>query len=515
MLRRNSIPAWLAGAAALAAFHTPLAAAAACARLADLKLPHASIDSAESIAAGAFKPLAGGSSGLGAPAPDYGRLPAFCRITGTLRPTTDSDIRFEVWLPASGWNGKFVGTGNGVWAGSIVVSAMAEPLAKGYATMATDDGHQGSPLDASFLAGHPEKLVDFGYRAVHETTVAAKALIAAFYDKAPSRSLFVSCSTGGRQGLMEAYRYPKDYDGISAMAPANPMVGLLVSSLWTGVATLKDPASGIPRQKFALVHKAVLQACDARDGLTDGIVSHLGCDFDPQVLLCQASDAPDCLTAPQVAALRAIYAGVHNPRTGELIYPGFEPGSEGMLPLLTVGPEPFPVATTYFRAVVFQDPKWDFRNFDYDHDVQRSRQLDHVALDVPPSGVEAFLASGRKLLLSHGMADGLIPTRGTVNFYTALTQHAAARESGNTRLFLVPGMGHCGGGDGPSVIDTIATIDGWVGTGQAPQRIIASNPPSAAPRTRPLCPYPQQAVYSGQGSTDEAQNFRCEVPTLL
>ena len=512
MFRRNSIPAALAGAAAFFLFHAPVARAAQCAQLTDLKLPHATITSAESIAAGAFKPASGGGGGLGAPATDYGHLPAFCRVAGTLRPTADSDIRFEVWLPASGWNGKFVGTGNGVWAGSIVLSSMAEPLAKGYATMATDDGHQGSPLDGSFAAGHPEKLVDFGYRAVHETTVAAKALIKAFYDKPASRSLFVSCSTGGRQGLMEAYRYPKDYDGISAMAPANPMVNLMVASLWTGVATLKDAASRIPPAKFALVHKAVLQACDARDGVTDGIVSRLGCDFDPQVLQCKADEGPDCLTAPQVAALRAIYAGVHNARTGELLYPGFERGSEGMLPILTMGPEPFPVATSFFRALVFQDPKWDFRNFDYDHDVERSLQLGHAALDVPPSGVEAYLAGGRKLLLSQGMADGLIPTRSTVNFYTALTQHAGAKELANTRLFLVPGMGHCGGGDGPSVIDTISSIDGWVASGHAPQRIIARNPPNAAPRTRPLCPYPQQAVYSGQGSTDEEQNFRCEVP---
>jgi feruloyl esterase len=512
MLRRNFIPVWLVGAVAFAAFHAQPAGAVQCAQLADLKLPHASITSAQSVAAGAFKPPAGGGAGLGAPAADYSRLPEFCRVAGTLRPTADSDIRFEVWLPASGWNGKFVGTGNGVWAGSIVAASMAEPLAKGYATMATDDGHQGSPLDASFMAGHPEKLVDFGYRAVHETTVAAKALIKALYAKAPSRSLFVSCSTGGRQGLMEAYRYPKDYDGISAMAPANPMVNLMVSSLWTGVATMKDPASRIPPQKFALVHKAVLQACDARDGVTDGIVSSLGCDFDPQVLQCKADDGPDCLSAPQVAALRAIYAGPHDARTGELIYPGFERGSEGMLPVLTMGAEPFPVATTYFRALVFQDPKWDFRSFDYGHDVERANQVGHAALDVPPRGVEAFLASGRKLLLSHGMADGLIPTRGTVNFYTALTQHAGPRELANTRLFLVPGMGHCGGGDGPSVIDAISAIDAWVDTGNAPERIIASNPPRATPRTRPLCPYPQQAVYSGQGSTDEAQNFRCEVP---
>jgi hypothetical protein len=512
MFRRHSIPVWLTGVAAVGALQMQAATAAPCEQLADLKLPHVTITSAASVAAGAFKPAAAGGGGPGAPTTDYGHLPAFCRVAGVLRPSPDSDIRFEVWLPASGWNGKFVGTGNGVWAGSIVLSSMVEPLAKGYATMATDDGHQGSPLDGSFAAGHPEKLVDFGYRAVHETTVAAKALIKAFFDKPESRSLFVSCSTGGRQGLMEAYRYPKDYDGISAMAPANPMVGLMVASLWTGAATMKDPASRIPPQKFALVHKAVLQACDARDGVSDGIVSHLGCDFDPQVLQCKAGDGADCLSAPQVAALRAIYAGVRNPRTSDLIYPGFEPGSEGMLPLLTMGSEPFPVATTFFRALVFHDPKWDFRSFDYDRDVERSMKFGHAVLDVPPSGVNAFLAGGRKLLLSHGMADGLIPTRSTVNFYTAVMQQAGAKESANTRLFLAPGMGHCGGGDGPSVIDTISAIDSWVGTGNAPQRIIASNLPGAVARTRPLCPYPQEAVYGGKGSTDEEQNFRCEAP---
>ncbi|HTY48840.1 MAG TPA: tannase/feruloyl esterase family alpha/beta hydrolase [Steroidobacteraceae bacterium] len=510
-MNRNSMLACLAGAAALAALPLQAARAADCAGLAGLQLSHVQITAAESVAAGAFRPPAGGG-GMGAPPAAYGHLPAFCRVAGTIRPTPDSDIRFEVWMPAAGWNGKFVGTGNGVWAGSVVSSSMVAPLTEGYATMATDDGHQGSPMDAGFMAGHPAKMVDFGYRAVHETTVAAKALIKAFYDRGASRSLFVSCSTGGRQGLMEAYRYPKDYDGISAMAPANPMVDLMIGSLWTGEVALKDAASHIPPQKFALVHKAVLRACDARDGVVDGIISHLGCDFDPSVLQCKGGDAPDCLTAPQVVALRAIYAGPHNPRTGELIYPGYEPGSEGMLPILTMGPEPFAVATTYFRAVVFRDPSWDFRNFDYDHDVELAHKAGSAALDVPPTGINAFLAGGRKLLLSHGLADGLIPPRSTVNFYTAMTRHAGPKQSRNTRLFLIPGMGHCGGGDGPFVFDAISTIDDWVATGRAPERIVVSNPPRAKPRTRPLCPYPQEAAYTGQGSSDDEHNFRCAVP---
>jgi len=505
----------LAGATALAILHVPAVHAADCGALAGVALPHVQIAAAEQIAAGAYKAPAATPMEPSLPASVYAGLPAFCKVTGTIRPTPDSDIRFEVWLPAAAsWNGKFVGTGNGVWAGSVVQSSMVEPLSKGYATMATDDGHQGSPMDASFAAGHPEKLKDFGYRAVHETTVATKALIKAFYSKPASRSLFVSCSTGGRQGLMEAYRYPQDYDGISAMAPANPMVGLMVASLWTGYSVLKDDASRIPPPKWALVHQAVLQACDAQDGVKDGIVSHLGCGFDPQLLQCKAGDAPDCLTAPQVAAVRAIYEGAHNPRTGGLIYPGFERGSEGMLPILTMGPTPFPVAQSYFQALVFNDPKWDFRSFDYDRDVERSLKFGHDALDVPPTGLDAFVSGHRKLLLSHGMADGLIPTRSTVNFYTALTQHEGAAKSDNVRLFLAPGMGHCGGGDGPSVIDAIGAIDGWVQSGQAPERIVASNPQGQPARTRPLCPYPQEAVYAGHGSTDDARNFSCRLPKL-
>src|SRR5215470_11969338 len=224
------------------------ARAATCEQLSALKLPNTVITLAENVAAGAFTPPA---APFGPPGGfSYANLPAFCRLAGTIKPTPDSDIRFEVWMPADGWNGKFVGVGNGVWAGAIAYFEMAGPLARGYATAATDDGHQGNPLDASFAVGHPEKLVDFGHRAPHEMTVAAKAAINGFYGKAQNRSLFVSCSTGGRQGLMEAYRYPQDYDGISSMAPANPMVPLMVSSLWTGYVALKDPACKIPAPKF-------------------------------------------------------------------------------------------------------------------------------------------------------------------------------------------------------------------------------------------------------------------------
>jgi hypothetical protein len=490
--------------------HIGDAGAADCAALSALELPHVTITLATPVAAGTLKLPVGGLT-MGPP-PDYSKLPAFCRVAATARPSADSDIRFEVWLPDD-WNGKYVGGGNGVWAGSIAYGDMTAPLAAHYATAASDLGHQGSPMDGTFVVGHPEKLIDFGHRAVHETTVAAKAIIQAYYSHPTSRSLYVSCSTGGRIGLMEAYRYPDDFDGISAMTPANPMTDLMIGSLWTGYVAQKDEASRIPQAKLRVVHKAVVTACDADDGVTDGIISApQRCGFDPVSLQCKAGDADDCLTAAQVTAMHGIYDGPRNPRTGRSIYPGFARGSEGQVSLLTNGQEPFPVAMTFMRGLVFEDPKWDFRSFDYDTDVKRSRAAASDALDVPPKGPGNFLKGGGKLLLSHGWADGLISPFETVDFFTRLEKSVGRKARDNVRLFMIPGMGHCAGGDGPSVVNMLDEIDNWVATGDAPQRIIASNPPNATPRTRPLCPYPQEARYIGTGSADDEQNFRCVKP---
>jgi hypothetical protein len=292
------------------------------------------------------------------------------------------------------------------------------------------------------------------------------------------------------------------------------MVSLMVMSLWSGNATMKDDASRIPPAKFQLLHKAALEACDATDGVKDDIITNPpACRFDPAELQCSGGDSADCLTAPQVAAVRAVYAGPKNPRTGEQIYPGLSMGSEQQMPVLTVGAEPFPVATTFFRGVVFKDPSWDFRGFDYDRDVERAMAYGHDALDVPASGLAHFFAAKRKLLLTHGWADGLIPAQSTVSFYDALVKDVGARGAkDDLRLFMVPGMGHCAGGSGPSSIDYLGTIDSWVETGKAPELLIASNPPRAPARTRPLCAYPHVAKYSGSGSTDDAKSFRCERP---
>jgi feruloyl esterase len=277
---------------------------------------------------------------------------------------------------------------------------------------------------------------------------------------------------------------------------------------------LKDVASNFPPPKFAVVHKAAVAACDANDGVKDGVIAAAHrCGFDAASLQCKSGDAPDCLTAPQIAAVRAIYQGPRNSRTGEQILPGFSPGSEMMFPIQTSGPEPFAVSTTFMKALVFKDPKWDFRSFDYDRDVARAMEAGSTPLDVPADGFDAFFASGRKLLLTHGWADGLIPAVSTVNFYEALTRDLGPEKSAaGTRLFMIPGMGHCAGGDGPWMFNAISAIDKWVETKTAPDRIVVSNPPGGPARTRPLCPWPREAAYSGQGSTDEEKNFTCVAP---
>lgn len=507
----------LTASAGLLAWASP-AAARTCDELAAVALPAGKITSARIVPAGGFTPPAGtfgpppGIAGGG-----YKALPEFCRVQATLTPSQDSDIKVEIWLPTQGWNGKFVGIGNGIWAGSISFAELAAPLARGYAAAATDTGHVGNGLTADFAVGHPEKLVDFGYRAVHETAVAAKQVVAAFYGDKPKLSFWNSCSTGGRQGLMEAFRYPDDYDAISAMAPANPMTALMSQTLWTGYQAVRAPGAGLTPAKLAALHKAYIGQCDAKDGLKDGLVSNPGaCAFDPVVAQCKAGDAADCLTPDQVATIRAIYDGVRDKRTGRAVFAGFPPGSELQLALLVSGPEPFPVATSYMRQLVFADPKWDFRSFDYGADLDRARKYGEAIVDVPADGLAPFFARGGKLLLSHGWTDGLIPANNTIAFYRALSGKVSRKVAAQQlRLFMVPGMNHCSGGEGPSSFDTLGTIDAWASAGKPPERIVATRPsgPPAnlPPMSRPLCPFPAVASYSGKGSTDAEASFACKV----
>jgi len=278
-----------------------------CERLARLSLPTTQITSAETVAAGAFVPPGLPAGAPAIPAAAVRNLPAFCRVAATLTPTSDSDVKIEVWLPASGWNGKFQGVGNGGWSGAIVYFALAAALRDGYATASTDTGHSGG--SGSFALGHPEKLIDFGYRAVHEMTLKAKSIVKAYYGEAPRLSYWNGCSSGGKQGLKEAQRFPEDYDGIIAGAPANNWTHLEAQQIWIAQAVHRDEASFIPASKYPLIHRAVIHACDALDGVIDGLLENpAACRFDPSVLQCKAGDEPTCLTAAQVDSARKIYS---------------------------------------------------------------------------------------------------------------------------------------------------------------------------------------------------------------
>jgi len=420
-------------------------------------------------------------------------------------------------MPTSGWNHKLMGIGNGGWSGNIWYGDMSDALQRGYATSSTDTGHEGSPGDASFALGHPEKLIDFGYRAFHETTVKAKAVLSAYYGDAPKHSYWNGCSTGGKQGLTEAQRYPRDYDGIIAGAPANFWTHLMFSGIWIGEVTHENPISYLPKEKYSVLHKAVIEACDSLDGVKDGVLENpKKCHFDPTVLQCKLADGPDCLTAAQVEAAKKIYAGPKNPRTGEQIFPGLEPGSENVWSFFAGGGSEPPIVASHFKYLVFHDPNWDYRTLNFDSDVTLADKLDKGVLNAIDPNLTEFFAQGGKLLLYHGWNDAAIAPQNTVNYYNSVVAAMGGlnKVTNSMRLFMAPGVNHCDGGDGPFDFDSILVLEQWVEKGEVPDRIVAAHfPPGAHAakpnRTRPLCPYPQVAKYKASGSTDDASNFVC------
>ncbi|MBS1855064.1 MAG: tannase/feruloyl esterase family alpha/beta hydrolase [Acidobacteria bacterium] len=469
-------------------------------------------------------------------------VPARCDVKAVARPTSDSEIGFEVWLPPSGWNGKYMQLGNGGWAGSIPLPSMIAPLRRGYAAAGTDDGHKGN--DASWAIGHPEKLIDFGYRAPHRTRAAAEAIVKAFYGRAPERNYFVGCSDGGREALMEAQRYPEDFNGIVAGAPANAWSRLFAGFVWNEQALLADPASAIPPAKLAAIQKAVLAACDALDGVKDSLIEDpRACRFDPAVLACKGTETADCLTAPQVKALARIYAGPKDPRTGEQIFPGYPPGTEnapaGWNPWITALAPPnaiqFFFGNSYYGQAVFERRDWDFRTMDFTNDVAFALRKAGAVIDSTNPDLRSFRAHGGKLIQYHGWGDAAISPLSSIAYYESvrsfLTRFPDPRSEGRKqvedfyRLFLVPGMGHCGGGLGPNSFgntgawpagdashDILTAIETWVEQGTAPEELIGSGKvPEDAARTltRPLCVYPQVARYKGSGDPYDAANFEC------
>jgi len=517
--------------ALLAALAAPEAAAGTkCEDLARLSLPDTTIVSARSVPPGPLQPPTG---------PATEALPATCRVAGATRPSADSDIQFEVWMPVTGWNGRFQGVGNGGFAGAINTPALARFVALGYAVGSTDTGHRGDGTDARWARGHPEKLIDFGHRAIHEMTEKSKAIVRAFYSRAPERSYFHGCSNGGRQALMEAQRYPEDYDGIVAGAPANFWTHLLSKAAYDMQATVADAAAYIPASKLPALEAAVLAACDARDGLSDRIVdSPADCPFDPGTLACTGAESDSCLTPAQLGALRKLYAG---PRTAEgtLVHRGFSPGGEtgrGGWALWITGPEPGKAllaafATGFFRDMLLGQTEWDVRTFALDRDLARADDALARVLNATDPDLDRFRRRGGKLIVYHGWADAAIAPLNAIDYYESVRARMGAEKTdGFARLFMLPGVQHCAGGPGPSGFygpsalahdaehDVEKAVERWVEKGVAPDRIVAASykaddtPSSGVARTRPLCPYPQVARWTGSGSTDDAGNFVCRLP---
>jgi feruloyl esterase len=501
---------------------TPAAAGTACTSLATLTIPSVTIKSATAVAAGAFTPP-GAQTAM--------TLPAFCRIEATARPTSDSEIKFEVWIPpAETWNAKFEGVGNGGYSGAIGYAAMAVALRRGYATASTDTGHAGD--DMKFGQGHPEKIVDWAYRSIHVTADAAKIIVRDHTGRLPEHAYFNGCSSGGHQALSEAQRYPEDYDGIIAGDPANNRVRQTFGFLWSWSVTHKDGVPVIPPAKLPLLTKAALEACDGTDGLKDGVIDDpRRCHFDPAKLLCKGAapsgggggDDASCLTQPQVDAARKMYDGLKSPRTGEQIFTGWPRGSEGFgdSPMegwrMYVTDPQEPMRVGFFRYFLFHDPNWDWQTVDWDRDLAYAEQklayLSAVDHDLMP-----FRKRGGKLLMYTGWSDPVVPPQDTVAYYDAVVKATGGLEKTREfyRFFIAPGMGHCGGGPGPNQFDTLTALEQWVEKGVAPEKLLASHTTGGkVDRTRPLCMYPQVARWKGTGSTDEAANFSCvaETPT--
>ena len=510
-------------------------AATPCEALKNVSLPNTTITKAEFVQEGRYTlpPPIPGSPPPPAPKPDAKPpdpiiAPAHCRVVAVLKPSSDSLINMELWLPpADKWNGKFEAVGNGGWAGGIQglsaqpnqTPVMVTALKNGYATAGNDTGHQ--EANGKFTLGHPEKVIDFAYRAMHEMTVQAKALVKEFYDQGPRLSYYNGCSTGGRQGLMAAQRFPEDFDAILAGAPANDHLYLHAGDMVRIVDIFKDPENLIPKAKQEMLAKAVAGACDEMDGVKDNLITNpKSCKFDPAVLQCKSGDAADCLTPKQVATVKRLYAPVTNSK-GELIFPGYAYGGEtsynmmrGLLAApgdtdIAKDPAPGDLQLGTFRYLAHQDEKWDWKAFNVDTDTALARKNGGF-IDAIETDMSKFKNRGGKLLLYHGWSDPAIPAEHSVVYYNNVLKKMGKNQSNWMELFMVPGMGHCSGGAGPNQIDWMGALETWREKGETPASIIGKGKIGETPMTRPLCPYPQNATYKGSGDTNDAANFVCK-----
>ena len=487
----------------------------ACENLATAEFALTTIGSALTVAAGAFQPPAGGFPGFGA---NYDGLPAFCRVIGSIHPTDDSDIRFELWLPAENWNGRFMQTGNGGAAGNIVHNSMIDPLMRGYAVANTDTGHVNGGADIwGWAVDHPEKLTDYAWRAVHELTVTGKAITTARYGDDPERSYFVGCSTGGRQGLMEAQRFPDDYDAIVAGAPAanwSPLMALSIV-IQNNIGTGK-----LAPTKLGLLKEAAIAACDALDGAEDRVITNTAqCTFSPADLACQGETGAQCLAPEEVAAAQAIYAGVQG-TDGTVWFPGTGPASEPLWAAYT-SPQ-FTIGSGFFRDVVLGDPAWQSTSWDTDTHMPVAMAATEELIAMDPD-VSDFFNGGGKLIMYHGTTDGLISYGNSVNYFESmLATLGEDTVNASARFYPVPGMDHCSGGEGAGNVDWLSAMEAWVEDGAAPGTLMGTHPapPPGFPGsenamgefTRPTCAWPEAPVYNGSGDPMDAASFSCQAP---
>lgn len=504
-----------------------------CERLSKLALPEAKVTSASTISPGAYTPPAG-AIGAGTNAAFYESLPSFCRVQVTSKPSSDSDIAIEVWMPVKGWNGRFRAQGNGGFAGYIDYYGMGIETREGFASASTDTGHIGSPIDAAWALKHPEKVIDFGYRAIHEMTVTAKAAIKAFYGEAPRYSYFGSCSNGGRQALMEVQRFPGDYNGVIAGAPANFWTHLLATGVWNAQALTATPASYIPSTKLPAIASAVNAACDAKDGVRDGVLNDpRQCHFDPAKLLCGGTESDTCLTAAQVTTLKKLYAGSRD-ASGRRIFPGFLPGGEegegGWASWITASAPGrallFDFVYGYFANMVYDDPSWNYKKATLDDAVKAADEKTARVLNATDANLSAFQSRGGKLIIYHGWNDPAIPAMNTIHYYEAVLRTLGEKDVNSfVRLYMIPGMQHCEGGPGADSFDAPgdgesrqgdprhdiqAAMQAWLEKGIAPATIVAAHYEGGKLKmTRPLCPYPEEARYKGKGDSNDAANFVC------
>jgi feruloyl esterase len=445
-----------------------------------------------------------------------------CRVRARLSPVTDSSIKIEVWLPGA-WNGKLFGYGGSGFNGNLTTAKgfLAAPVRDGYAAVVTDAGHDFSHL-AKWSLGHPEKVIDFGWRANHLAAVSAKALTASYYGEPAKRAYFSGCSNGGRDALMLAQRHPEDYDAIISGAPAYNWTAVFAGYLQKQqMIASAVPGANTLIPKLALVRDAVLMKCDEADGLKDGLVANPAqCRFDPKVLQCKSQAASDCLTKNEVAVVKRVYQGAKG-ADGKVIMAGPAPGSEyEWAGWFASAQSSAPVAAAdYFRHMVYGDPKWDPSSFVYERDYRESTRRVGPVLNATDTNLRPFLARGGKLLMYQGWDDAAIPGDKTIAYFTAMRRASGPAAAQQTRLFMAPGMAHCSGGKGPDTFDTLAALDAWVEQGKTPETMIASKYENsqavawgaeAKPlSTRPICAWPKSPRYKGAGPTTDASSFIC------